>query len=633
MDIKKYRKQLNYEIDNVLAKGIVSLLFFLGLLALFVILVSAFLATQMGAQIESSTPLGFGEAFWQSTLRILDPGVLSTDKGWQLRFSMFFAAFGGVLIFSALIAVFVVGIEHKLKELHKGHSPVMENGHTIILGWSEQVFTIISELVTANENQKRSCIVILGPHEKQKMEEEIQYKVGSTGRMRIICRTGDPAEVESLALVSLNTAKSIIVLSPDGDSDTSDINSIQTVLAILNFPYRCKDPYHIVAELHNSKNMEIAKVIGKDEVEWIFAGDMLARIIAQVSCQPHLSIIYTELLNFTGDEIYFTRQKELVGKTYGEALAHYENNAVIGICYSDGSATINPPMDTMIKSKDYLAVIAEDDDKIVYNPNKISSQTPPLLNAQCSSQKKAHILILGWNWRGISILQNLDNYVLPQSEVLIIARHPEIEEQIRECSQKLVNLTVNIKKADITDKTTLEQIDLALFNQIIQLGYYDTLGIPQADACTLITLLNLHHIVDDQAIKPTIVSEMRDIRSQNIAEVAGIANFVVSPKLISLILSHVSENKGLNGIFTDMFNAEGSEIYIKPASHYVIMGQSMTFYEILLAARSRGETAIGYTLDRLKNDPDRAYGVKINPPKSKKITWEANDNIIVVSGS
>ncbi|MBI5829315.1 MAG: hypothetical protein HZB20_07185, partial [Chloroflexi bacterium] len=47
-------------------------------------------------------------------------------------------------IISALIGIINNGIEDKLDELRKGRSNVIESGHTVILGWSPQVFSIIS---------------------------------------------------------------------------------------------------------------------------------------------------------------------------------------------------------------------------------------------------------------------------------------------------------------------------------------------------------------------------------------------------------------------------------------------------------------------------------------------------------
>ena len=58
-----------------------------------------------------------------------------------------------------------------------GRSRVIESQHTLILGWSGKVYSIIGELLIANENQKQPRIVILADRDKVEMEDEIATKV------------------------------------------------------------------------------------------------------------------------------------------------------------------------------------------------------------------------------------------------------------------------------------------------------------------------------------------------------------------------------------------------------------------------------------------------------------------------
>src|SRR5512136_2820034 len=105
-------------------------------------------------------------------MRTFDAGTMGGDTGWGFRLVMLGVTIGGVFVISTLIGVLTAGVEGKLEELRKGRSRVIESGHTAILGWSEQIFTIISELAVANENQPRSCLVILADRDKVEMEEE-----------------------------------------------------------------------------------------------------------------------------------------------------------------------------------------------------------------------------------------------------------------------------------------------------------------------------------------------------------------------------------------------------------------------------------------------------------------------------
>ena len=84
-------------------------------------------------------------------------------------------------------------------------------------------------------------------------------------------------------------------------------------------------------------------------------------------------------------------------------------------------------------------------------------------------------------------------------------------------------------------------------------------------------------------------------------------------------------------VFTDIFDPEGSEIYLKPAGDYVETGEPVNFYTVVEAARRRGQVAIGYRLVNEAGDADRSYGVHTNPKKSAQVTFAPEDKIIVLA--
>jgi len=118
-----------------------------------------------------------------------------------------------------------------------------------------------------------------------------------------------------------------------------------------------------------------------------------------------------------------------------------------------------------------------------------------------------------------------------------------------------------------------------------------------------------------------------------LAEVAQADDFIVSDRLVSLILAQVSENKALNAVFADLFSAEGAEIYLKPVEDYVSVAALRSFGTVVEAARRRDETAIGYRIAAMGGDKANNYGVVINPPKSASIAFVEGDHIIVLAES
>ena len=96
-------------------------------------------------------------------------------------------------------------------------------------------------------------------------------------------------------------------------------------------------------------------------------------------------------------------------------------------------------------------------------------------------------------------------------------------------------------------------------------------------------------------------------------------------------MTQVSENGELLAVFEDLFKAEGSEIYLKPAKDYVALKREVNFYTLTESARKRSEVAIGYRLERYATDSSKAYGVRVNPPKSEMVTFQDEDKIIVLA--
>ncbi|HSQ70889.1 MAG TPA: hypothetical protein VLM87_00575 [Rubrivivax sp.] len=189
---------------------------------------------------------------------------------------------------------------------------------------------------------------------------------------------------------------------------------------------------------------------------------------------------------------------------------------------------------------------------------------------------------------------------------------------------------LDVREGDTADRALLDSLHIHEYNHVIVLAY-STLEPQQADAKTLVTLLHLRDMAGRDATPFSIVSEMLDLRNRELAEAAKVDDFIVSEHLISLMMTQLSENAELLGVFTDMFDPEGAEIYLKPVADYVKPGQPVNFYTVTEAARRRGETALGYRSMSESRDAEKAYGVHTNPKKSERTSFSAEDKIIVIA--
>lgn len=626
------KERIRYYFENTMSAGPAGVIKWLALASLFMVLILGLLILVFGIKSspEADTEsLGFIEGAWQSLMATLDSGTMGGDEGWPFRAVRFVATLGGIFVISILIGTISSGIDEKLDELKKGRSRVLENNHTLILGWSEKVFSIITEVIEANSNQRRPSIVILANQDKTEMEDEIRSKVENFKNTKIIVRSGSPLESSTIALVNPDGARSIIVLaSEEANADTFVIKS---VLAITNGKNRKKEPYHVVAEIKDPKNMEAAELVGNDETVFVLSSDLIARITAQTCRQSGLSVVYSELLQFDGDEIYFQEEPKLAGRTYKEALSAYETSTIIGIFTKDENVLINPPMDTTFNSGDSVIAISEDDDTVrLSGKTSFDIQEKSFNRNEIKTDEAEKTLILGWNERGTRIIEELDNYVASGSEILIMADHPEVNGDLAELQSSLSKLKLKFQKGDINDKATLVGLKPEIYDHIILLSYKD-IDLQESDAKTLICLLHLRNLSEKAGKDFSIVSEMLDIRNRELGVVAKADDFIVSDNLVSLMLSQLSENKDLKKVYDVLFEAEGSEVYLKPVSRYVNTGEAVNFYTVVESAAQLNESAIGFRISSQSSDSDQHFGVRINPDKSKKVTFKPEDYIIVLA--
>jgi hypothetical protein len=301
----------------------------------------------------------------------------------------------------------------------------------------------------------------------------------------------------------------------------------------------------------------------------------------------------------------------------------------------DGEPQLNPAMDRVIGQGDRLVFVSQDDDTIVREDPPAGTPRPEqIVVREQAPPKPDATLVLGWNSRTAGLLVELDKYVAPGSRLTVLADGHGVAapgDEITAVGARLQRLKLEYRHADTTNRAVLDGVTSEGYEHIVVMSYSDYLDEQRADARTLVTLLHLRDIEARAGESFTIVSEMLDVRNRALAAVTRADDFIVSGKLVSLMMSQLAENPELRPIFDDMFDEEGSEIYLKPAGNYVKLGEPVDFYTVVESARQRGQTAFGYRLLGKADDPGMNYGVAMNPDKAATVTFGETDKVIVLA--
>ncbi len=611
--------RLRYRFDNSMSRGTPALIAWLSVATLALIVVFTLLVTGLGLRQDGD--LGFFREMIQSLFHALDPGTVAGDgeSPWRFLLTMLALTIGGLFIVSALIGVIAAGIDTKLADLRRGRSIVLEQDHTVILGWSESIFTIVRELTLANESRRKPVIVILADRDKVEMEEDLRAKVDDFRGTRVICRHGSPMDIDDLRLTSHPSARSVILLAPE-DSEDPDSEVIKTLLALT---HAGPDGPRIVAEIRNPTNLEAARLVGAERTVLLDIRETVAKLLVQTSRQSGAAAVYTELFDYGGDEIYFLEDHALDGMTYAEAQLAFESAAVIGVI-GGGVPTLNPPPETEIAGH-ALIVVAEDDSVLKGSPDATVRPDLDRLGTGTGFPEHAtHGLLIGWNERAPIVLRELDHYAPPGSTLTVLTSFavPAVP--------PLDNIAVTVAPGPTTDRGTLEEHLRPDLDQVLVLCYSDDLEPQAADARTLVTLLHVRDILAGSSSATPVVSEMLDDRNRVLAQVAHVDDVVVSGEIVSLLVTQLSEDHRLEAVFEQLLGEEGSEIYLRPAEWYVEPGAEVSFATIIAGATRRGETAIGYKSVSLA-EGEASFGVRVNPAKSETFQVLPGDRVVVLA--
>lgn len=613
MKKRSWKEKVQYQIDNIMSKGTIALIGLLFGITLIVVGVAGIVAVIFGAEG------GLGSQIWASAMHVLDAGTLTADTLDSIPYVviMSLVTLCGLFVTSILIGIITTGFESKLKELRKGKSTVLEERHTVIIGFNDNVYTLLNELIEANSNHKNQCIVVVGTQEKEEMEEAIASHISDFKTSHVICRSGSLSEAHILERCSVERSRSVIINVYD---DAEVIKIILSISAYLKDKELLVKDLFMTAAIEEEQNVEAARIAGEGRAEIIYANDAISRIIAHTCRQPGLSNVLVELFDYDGDELYFEEIPELYGKTLHETLNLFPKAVVFGIRKEDGPH-MNPPMDTVVEEGDLIILLEDDDGSFELDLEEVSLKEELIVNtAAKKTANRENLLVLGCNNMIERILQEYDCYVEKGSKVTIV--YPEKLELDKIACR---NIEISQVIGSGTNRKLLEELLIPDIDDILVLSN-DGLDPEASDAQTLLQLIFLWDISQKTDRRFTITSEMRRSNNQRLASQVRVEDFVIGSNIVNLLMTQIAENRELTALFEDILDEEGSEIYMKPASEYVKTGVPVDFYTVTESAARKGHIAIGY-----KKVRDGITEIVTNPLKSEQTVYEEEDYMIVIA--
>ena len=165
----------------------------------------------------------------------------------------------------------------------------------------------------------------------------------------------------------------------------------------------------VVASVSESGNLAAAQLAGGPEAHVIDADDISIRLLVQSHRQAGLCTVCTDLLDFSGNELYLRAEAE-PGRAGPSARPWTRTRRArrSGCARPTATVLLNPPMDTVISAGDHVIVLAEDDVLIKLADRTVPPDERAITALTPLPPPATNTLILGWNHRGPKIIRLLD---------------------------------------------------------------------------------------------------------------------------------------------------------------------------------------------------------------------------------
>ena len=616
-----------------------------GRVVLFVILLFNILFFLIAALVIRSLALsgtekmGFFEAIFYTITMILDAGCISYviedigQSGYAIAIVCLLIVMVGMVSFTGAVIGYVTNtISNFIENSNAGTKKLYMSDHLVILNWNTRASEIINDLLYCPGKQK---VVVLTESRKEEIKKEVDERVADTinrenkllwdecrgmpfprkyfayakkemkNNLEIVYREGDVFSSKQLLDISLDRARSVIILGADVNNticrygqreqiqEMSKGNSqtIKTLMQVADITadLESADDQKIIVEISDDWTWEIVdkiiqhkQVDGKCNIVPVRVNQVLGQILSQFSLMPELNLAYRELFSNKGATFYVEEREVSDDNAYiAKYLKNHKDALPLTSMKSDG--------------KDYFFYTAEDESDIRKTSKTFESKYTVKLNRDYWIERKC-VIILGhnskckdimqgfaafceeWGKRGDEEIEILDLIVIDDEQSLkkmnYYKEYPFVKDTI---AASIYDKDIIIETIDKIMMANEEDTSVLILSD-------DTALNENIDANALANLVYAQDIISRKKIEDPnfdeerldLIVEIIDPKHHDIVNSYSVNNVVISNRYISKMITQIGEKEAIFDFYTDILtydtketNAyESKEVYAKKVSTF-----------------------------------------------------------------
>ena len=589
-----------------------------------------------GLSLVGTQEMSFGQAVFHTIKMIMDAGCIESVEeqigggGVALAITCVVIVIIGMVLFTGAVIGYLTNyISSFISDANVGAHKLHLSRHTVILNWNSRASEIVNDLLYRGESEK---VVILVAEGKESIEKELAERIADTvaqeneaireraaklpkGKRRayirknkfknklvVIVREGDTFSTKQLRDISLERAKSIIILGSDVNNTVCKYNhqslladrergnplSIKALVQVAEITGAATsdDDQKIVVEVEDEWTLELVQKIirgkqvdGKCKIIPVSVNQILGRLLSQFALMPELNLAYKELFSNKGMSFYSvpceTKDEHAFTQEYLRTHAH----AIPLTVMEDGG-----------KLYGFYAAKRENDHEKTTKMETTEYRVK--LNYQYQLEQK-NVIILGHNSKIGDIMEGFDNFRGEWNQgnreilnIIVIDDKNNLEKMDYYRKYPYVTKTVeaDIYDKEIICKTIEEFVDANEGDTSVLILSDDTVLNEQIDSGAIANLIYVRDIIlrkknqnpDFYEGKIDVVVEILNPKHYDIVKSYSVNNVVISNRYVSKMVTQLGYNDTLYNFYDDILKydedgaaeLESKEIYIKKVEQY-----------------------------------------------------------------
>lgn len=584
--------------------------------------------------------MGFIEAAFCTVAMILDAGCIQfviSDIGEAsvaATIVCLIIILIGMISFTGAVIGYVTNYISKFIENANANTKKLRlTGHVVILNWNTRASEIINDLMYSDTREK---VVVLSDSKRTGIELEINERLADTvarenaeiwdkvknkpflsrylsfrkkrfkNRVTVLIREGDVFSSKQLHDISLEYAKSIIILGNDisnsvcklgvreqlEDNNRGNSQTVKTLMQVADITSASysSDKQKIVVEITDNwtgdlvdKIIEAKQVNGKCNIVPVRINLVLGQILSQFSLMPELNLAYKELFSNKGMAFYTREvmledsQMEITDYSY---IPEYMKNHTCAIPLTIMKTDQNERLgDTRPHAFVYYASNEEKD--IQKKSIPVSTGYSVDLNQNYWIEKK-NVIILGHNTKCANIMEGFRSFVGEWNSrdedsdiltIMVIDDEKNLEKMKGYQDYPFVKETI---KATLYDRETIcssieRFVDAHDGDTSILILSDDSATSENIDASALANLVYVQDIIkrkkrenpDFDMGSMDIIVEIIDPKHHDIVSSYSVNNVVISNRYISKMITQIGQKEALFDFYTDIlkYDTDSASFY------------------------------------------------------------------------